>query len=70
MNVDAAELLCGPSGTWAPRKGYTPILELDSQALTGLLVATVYHYRVHSTNAWGAQGVSADFTLTTRKPRH
>ena len=41
-----------------------------SQALTGLLVATVYHYRVHSTNAWGAQGVSADFTLTTRKPRH
>jgi hypothetical protein len=41
-----------------------------SQALTGLLAATVYHYRVHSTNAWGAQGVSADFTLTTRKPRH
>src|SRR5258708_27714273 len=36
-----------------------------SQALTGLLAATVYHYRVRSTNASGAHGISADFTFTT-----
>src|SRR5258708_37538166 len=36
-----------------------------SQALTGLLAATVYHYRVRSTNASGAQGISGDFTFTT-----
>jgi hypothetical protein len=40
-----------------------------SQALTGLVAATVYHYRVHSANATGAQGISGDFTFTTRK-RH
>ncbi len=30
-DVDWAELLGGPSGNWAPRTGYTPILELDYQ---------------------------------------
>jgi hypothetical protein len=30
-DIDSAELLGGPNGTWAPRKGYTPILELDYQ---------------------------------------
>ncbi len=28
-DLDSAELLGGPGGTWAPRKGYTPILQLD-----------------------------------------
>jgi len=30
-DVDFAELLGGAGGTWAPRPGYTPILELDYQ---------------------------------------
>ena len=30
-DVDSAELLGGPAGTWTPRQGYTPILELDYQ---------------------------------------
>jgi hypothetical protein len=30
-DVDSAELLGGPGGTWTPRQGYTPILELDYQ---------------------------------------
>ena len=30
-DIDFAELLGGPNGSWAPRKGYTPILELDYQ---------------------------------------
>ena len=37
-----------------------------SQALTSLSSSTVYHYRVHSTNASGAQAVSGDFAFTTR----
>ena len=41
-----------------------------SQALTGLLAGTLYHYRVHSTNASGAQGISGDFTFTTRGKVH
>ncbi len=28
-DLDFAELLKGPGGTWVPRKGYTPILQLD-----------------------------------------
>jgi hypothetical protein len=30
-DLDSAELLGGPGGTWARRPGYTPILELDYQ---------------------------------------
>jgi hypothetical protein len=30
-DTDSAELLGRPDGTWTPRKGYTPILELDYQ---------------------------------------
>src|SRR3984893_7565481 len=30
-DMDAAVLLGGPSGMWTPRKGYTPILQLDYQ---------------------------------------
>jgi len=30
-DVDSAELLGGPAGTWTLRQGYTPILELDYQ---------------------------------------
>ena len=30
-DVDGAVLLGGPGGTWAPRQGYLPILELDYQ---------------------------------------
>jgi GH25 family lysozyme M1 (1,4-beta-N-acetylmuramidase) len=41
-----------------------------SQALTGLLAGTLYHYRVHSTNASGTQGISGDFTFTTRGKVH
>jgi hypothetical protein len=41
-----------------------------SQALTGLLAGTVYHYRVRSTNTSGAQGISGDFTFTTRGKMH
>jgi hypothetical protein len=41
-----------------------------SQALTGFLAGTVYHYRVHSTNAAGLQGISGDFTFTTRGKGH
>jgi len=40
-----------------------------SQALAGLLAATTYHYRVHSTNASGAQGISGDFHFTTLAAR-
>jgi purple acid phosphatase-like protein len=38
-----------------------------SQPLTGLSLATVYHYRVYSTNTLGVQIVSGDFTFTTHK---
>jgi len=41
-----------------------------SQALTGLLAGTLYHYRVHSTNASGAQGITGDFTFITRGKVH
>jgi hypothetical protein len=41
-----------------------------SQALAGLLAGTLYHYRVHSTNAAGAQGISSDFTFITRGKVH
>jgi hypothetical protein len=36
-----------------------------SQVLSGLLPLTVYHYRIHSTNATGSEAVSGDFTFTT-----
>ncbi len=36
-----------------------------SMALSGLTANTVYHYRVHSSDASGNDGVSADNTLTT-----
>ncbi len=36
------------------------------QVITGLLPATVYHYRVKSVDALGASVVSADATFTTR----
>jgi len=46
----------------------TPVTS-HSQPLTGLLAATIYHYRVHSSNSLGVQIVSGDFTFTTHK-RH
>jgi hypothetical protein len=36
-----------------------------SQDLTQLLASTLYHYRVHSTNATGSESISADLTMTT-----
>jgi len=46
------------------------LVSSHSQALTGLLAGTVYHYRVRSTNTLGAQGISGDFTFTTRGKMH
>jgi hypothetical protein len=39
-----------------------------SQPLTNLLAATVYHFRVYSTNAGGNQSISGDLTFTTLAP--
>lgn len=39
-----------------------------SQDLTNLLSATVYHFRVYSTNVSGSQTVSGDLTFTTLPP--
>jgi hypothetical protein len=36
-----------------------------SEALGGLAASTLYHYRVHSTDAFGNQAVTGDFTFTT-----
>jgi hypothetical protein len=36
-----------------------------SQAITGLAAGTIYHYRVHSTNAQSLTTTSGDFTFTT-----
>ena len=44
----------------------TALATSHSQTLSGLLSSTVYHYRIHSTNASGVQAVSGDFTFTTR----
>jgi Bacterial Ig domain/Purple acid Phosphatase, N-terminal domain len=39
-----------------------------AQTLSGLLPATVYHYRVKSANSNGSLGTSGDFTFTTATP--
>ncbi|HLJ15832.1 MAG TPA: fibronectin type III domain-containing protein [Bryobacteraceae bacterium] len=39
-----------------------------SQVLSGLQPSTLYHYRVYSTNASGAQTISGDFTFSTIPP--
>jgi len=36
-----------------------------SQALTGLAVSTLYHYRVHSKNSGGTESISGDAAFTT-----
>src|SRR5207245_251642 len=36
-----------------------------SQALTGLTLGTLYHYRVHSKNSSGVETISGDFVFQT-----
>jgi hypothetical protein len=43
----------------------TSLVTSHSQALSGLSPATVYHYRVRSSDAAGNVALSGDFTLTT-----
>ena len=39
-----------------------------SVVLTGLAASTLYHYRVHSVNSSGVEGISGDLTFTTLGP--
>ena len=43
----------------------TTLMTAHSQALSGLLVSTLYHYRVKSKDASGNLATSGDFTFTT-----
>jgi hypothetical protein len=38
---------------------------VHSEVLSGLVASTLYHYRVHSTNAAGNESISGDLTFTT-----
>lgn len=44
------------------------LLTSHSQGLSGLVPATLYHYRVHSVDAFGNAAVSGDSTFTTTTP--
>jgi hypothetical protein len=41
------------------------LMTSHSQALTGLTIGTLYHYRVHSKNSAGIESISGDFTFQT-----
>jgi hypothetical protein len=43
----------------------TSLVTSHSQGITGLLPATLYHYRVRSQNSLGQERISADFVLNT-----
>jgi hypothetical protein len=63
-NIDSAELLGGPGIAWAPRAGYTPILQLDYQ--DGFTEGTGYMevWVGAPQNVSGANQVRETFTVT------
>jgi hypothetical protein len=63
-DVDAAELLGGPSGTWTQRKGYTPILELDYQDGSSELIGYMEVWVGAPQSISGASAVRETITVT------
>jgi Putative Ig domain len=63
-DVDSAELLSGPSVAWAPRKGYTPILELDYQDGFSELIGYMEVWVGVPQNISGTSAVRETFTVS------
>ena len=63
-DVDSAELLAGPGRAWAPRKGYTPILELDYQDGSSELNGYIEAWIGAPQNISGASAVRETLTVT------
>lgn len=55
----------GPTTAYTTSATNATMVTAHTVSITGLVAGTVYHFRVNSTDAWGNQAVSGDFTFTT-----